>query len=281
MNGASPQNRHRPITMEYLVNLNGQLKEAKSKREQTQVTWNNLVLSARNIIHHNNDRQSGILIRCLAVLSGTLSCMIILSEVSLCLTSVDFGIISWLNHSQSGIFIDCIAYLTFGYMACCCYSSFMNLRILHWYRLMLNKHTDEKSLTLFSAMFCRFIFPLGYNYLCLIEGSGAGRNNQRVLMTEFSRVMGQIDLVPLLGRSFAVYVVPGSLVLVCLIVMSNWHRVLFSLLRIDMEGWTSCDADQRSLRLAEGRALILSANPGGGSEGLHDRHQRGGYRAGH
>jgi hypothetical protein len=243
-------------TLSYLVKLNGRLKEAMSRKEQAQVAWRKLIKKSGSLLDSmSRDEGPDMTFRVLSLVSALLSIMIIQSEISLCIRSRDIGVISWVMHYSKSFphFIDMFSYLTLGYMALCSYSSFMQLRILHWYKLLWNHHTDEKSLVLFSAMFSRFIFPLGYNYLCLVEG---GEGGDRLLLTEFSRVMGQIDLVPLLGRSFALYIVPGSLLLVCLVVASKWHRIVFSALNIDMEGWASCREEERSSRIAEGRVLI-------------------------
>lgn len=71
------------------------------------------------------------------------------------------------------------------YLAGCTYSSFMRMRVFTLFRLQAHNHTDEKSLLFFAAYFSRLVFPLGYNYLGLIEGL----KHERKLKTEFSKVL--------------------------------------------------------------------------------------------
>lgn len=60
----------------------------------------------------------------------------------------------------------------------------MRMRVFSYFRLQPHNHTDEKSLLFFAAYFSRLVFPLGYNYLGLIEGL----KHERKLKTEFSKV---------------------------------------------------------------------------------------------
>jgi hypothetical protein len=209
-----------------LVRLNVKLKEAISRYEQSQVAWEHAVSAAVKLTAstEQHDRPCARS-RLLAVLAAIMSALIMVSEICLTIKGHDYGPISQMMHRWPAPLVDILASMIFGYMAYACYSSFLQLRILHWYRLLPNQHTDLKSVVLFAAMFCRFIFPLGYNYLALVEGGGDGR----ILLTQFSRVMGGMDLVPLVGRAFAIYVVPVSLLVVAGCVLVRIDRSFYRL----------------------------------------------------
>lgn len=159
--------------------------------------------------------------------------MIIIAEVQLCTTK---RILSTHN--------DLMTVLTLTYTAYACYWSFMKLRIMHWYRLLPNQHTDLKSLVLFAALFSRFIFPLGYHYMMLFADPGPDPDQDQDLgMVQFIRVMGSIDLVPLVGPWFARLVVPVPVIAICLSCLC-W-RV-----------FTAEKYGNDSARVLEGRAIL-------------------------
>lgn len=253
------------VTLEDLVKLNVKLKEVVTQWEQSHSAWQHLADQADRLIRDLEGdygdeyyawwriRGISMAFKMASIICAILSGIILWSEVTLGITWVDLSIISRITHSSliSSRSIDWISYATLMYMAICTYSSFMQLRVLHLYKLIPHRHTDDKSLLFFGAMFSRFIFPLGYNYLCMVEG---GASEERILITEFSRVMGEMDLVPLLGRGFALYV-PIALLIVCTTILFRWHRRLRIMLGM-AEGWTGVDGETKSFRVAEGRILI-------------------------
>lgn len=266
------------LTMDKLVSLHYRLQEALARRDQAHSTWEALVEQARSLMaieesasddlgletgatrmrHWYSLRGVPLCLRALAVLSGLLSTIIIWSEVSLALPfGPDLSLIGRILNMKllSPTMADAVTISSLLYIAVCTYGSFLKLRVLGLYRLLPHRHTDEKSLLFFAAMFCRFIFPLGYNFLTLVEPNSTSPSG-RLMLTEFSRVMGDIDLVPLLGRGFALYFFPFCLLSVCLLTL-----ILGKLLSRVVDGtWESSEQSSRANRVSEGRVLVLRAS---------------------
>lgn len=276
-----------PITREYLVKLNQRTKEAVAHRGSSESKWQTLVRKAMHLQdvitneHYNSGylwtsslksphryrwfrclqwiwfvKIDSLLRRVLAIGAVAMSFMIIWSEASLGITKTDYSIISWFIHWKN-LGSTSIEFFTLGillYLATCTYSSFMKVRIFRYY-LLVPHHSDEKSLLFYAAYFCRFSFPLGYNYLTLIQGSSRQPNS---LSTEFSKVMGLMDLIPVLGKNFNVYFAIG-LVIVCIIVFFRLHGKVSQLFSSDpnfsFDDYSAADQEH----LSEGRELINAA----------------------
>lgn len=195
--------------------------------------------------------------RLLSISAVLASFLIVWSEASILYQEKDLSPISWLIHKQSlsPTTVELLTLALLLYLATCTYSSFMKVRIFRYY-LLVPHHTDEKSLLFFAAYLCRISFPLGYNYLQLIQKStGTG---EKYLKTEFSRVMGPMNLIPVMGRSFNFYFSIG-LVLVCILVMLRWHGWLAELFSPDLNLSFADYSDDREEHLIEGRELLLAA----------------------
>ena len=160
-----------------------------------------------------NCKLRGIFLRLLSVICILLSVIVFWSEVTLAVTSVDLSLVRPLLGIPIATEEMLIVALLF-YVATCTYSSFLKLRILSYFKLVPGQHTDVASLLFFSAYFTRLIFPLGYNYLMLVD---------LALKTEFAHVMGTMDLFPLLGKNLNYYV-PTALSLICLLVFFRFHH---------------------------------------------------------
>lgn len=274
-----------PVTKEYLVKLNYRAKEAIAHRGSSECKWTTLVQKALHlqdcINNEANDtpmlwssstvpptRSSWIRFlqwfwyvkldpiarRGAGLIAGGLSIMILWAEASLVYSHADWSPINWLIHwnylSPTGVEVFTLILLL--YLATCTYSSLMKVRIYRYY-LMVPHHTDEKSLLFFGAYFCRLAFPLGYNYLTLIQGSGG----QKFLSTEFSKVMGPMDLIPLLGKNFNYYFSIG-LVAICLMVLLRWHGWLSQMFSSD-PNFSFADYSDQNEEGSEGRELINAA----------------------
>lgn len=249
------------IDLNFIEGLNYRLKDALSTRDRTGWEWQNLCKRAwyyQDVINNKSfsiDRQWSSTVeefghsrarsrirwwwnvhfrlhtyRFLALIVAVLSLIIFWSEVTLVFGG-HFSLISTIvnNGSLSPFMVELITLGILLYVAFCSYSSFLKLNVFSYFQLVPGHHTDEKSLLFFSAYFTRFTLPLGYNYLTLLEG-GAGREglpgSDRILITEFSKVMGTMDLVPLLGRYFNLYV-PLLFLLVCSLVLFRLYNRAF------------------------------------------------------
>merc|ERR1719183_2326787 len=79
-----------------------------------------------------------------------------------------------------------------SYMVCTTYWSVFRLKITGWYGLYSNHNTDTGSLLWCASILARLAAPLCYHFLLLV----------RVRGTAFQTMMGQMDVVPVLGQSF-------------------------------------------------------------------------------
>lgn len=312
--GRVRHNEVRPvITREHLVKLNYRAKEAVAHCGSSSSKWQELVHKAihlQDVItneHYNRGclwsptlgppspyrwvrflqwlwhvHMDSLVRRALGIAAVLMSLMILWSEASLVYPRADLSIISWIIHWKR-LSPTSVEFFTLGlllYLATCTYSSFMKVRIFRYY-LLVPHHTDEKSLLFFAAYFCRLAFPLGYNYLTLIQGPATGN----YLQTEFSKVMGPVDLIPLLGANFNLYFSVG-LVAVCVLVLFRWHGWVAKMFSSD-PNFSFDDYSDAQEHLAEGRELISAARrqeerlrsrsndfgvyagPGGGYRSIH------------
>jgi len=241
------------ISLSYIVSLNYRIQEARSDRARTAWQWQRLCQRAfhlqdicaneqlsfdscwssslqglpdesprwkRQLAWNWHVRLVPILFKGLALIAVLLSLSVLWSELTLALSSnARLSLIRILleaEHSSSFILL-----LFLFYLAICTYSSFLQLKVFSFFRLV-PRHTDEKSLLFFAAYINRLVFPLGYNYLTLIEGSSSTQK----LQTQFSLVMGTMDLVPLLGRYFNLYAPLTLALFVGLIAWRLDHRIL-------------------------------------------------------
>jgi hypothetical protein len=82
--------------------------------------------------------------------------------------------------------------LPLSYMVCTTYWSVFRLKITGWYGLYPDHNTDTGSLLWCASILARLAAPLCYHFLLLVK----------VKNTAFQSMMGQMTVVPVLGRSF-------------------------------------------------------------------------------
>lgn len=270
--GIASSSSETPITVRYLEDLNYKIVEAISKRDRTAWEWRNLIEAAwywQDVI--NNDisgpalgwrsslespilspwrrrvywwwrvRIRKLILRLATVVCFLLSFTVFWSEVTLPVTDEDLSLITPLMALRPST-VEFLTAIFLLYMALCTYSSFLKLRIMSYFTLVPGQHTDDKSLLFFAAYITRFTFPLGYNYVTLVD---------RALHTEFAQVMGSVNLVPLLGQHFNFYV-PFSLSLICLIVVFRLHKRIFG---VASSGPDQADVDDGKHMIAQARRL--------------------------
>lgn len=126
-------------------------------------------------------------------LCGCLSGIIVLGQLTMFSESWSLSILALLFHRNHGFGLTqvlCILPLT--YMVCTAYWSVFRLKITGWYGLYSNHNTDTGSLLWCASLLARLAAPLSYHFLLLVRVKG----------TAFQVMMGQMNVVPVLGRSF-------------------------------------------------------------------------------
>lgn len=261
-----------PLTLAHLEGLSYKIREAISKRDRTAWQWRKLLESAWYwedvIANERSDSALGwrssvevpiasplrrraywwwrVRIRSYALCLTCFICVLLSftvfwSEVTLPVTGEDLSLITPLMALGTGT-VEILTAIFLLYMAGCTYSSFLKLRVLSFFTLVPGQHTDDKSLLFFAAYITRLTFPLGYNYVTLVDGS---------LHTEFARAMGRMNLVPLLGRHFNFYV-PLSLSFICVTVLFRLHKKFFGAVSHEPE---QADIDDGKHLIAQARRL--------------------------
>lgn len=240
---ASSQSRL-TVDLKCLEDLNYQIRDAASKRDRLAWEWRELLENAWYWQDVQANRAAGqglgwrssveapirsvfrrklawwwhvnlrpVILKLLSILCIFLSFIVFWSEVTLAFTNADLSLVRPLIGLRTGT-VEALTVAFLLYLVLCTYSSFLKLRILSYFHLVPGNHTDEKSLLFFAAYITRLTFPLGYNYVTLVD---------RALYTEFAKVMGTMSLVPLLGSYFNYYV-PLLLSFVCFFTLAKSHR---------------------------------------------------------
>jgi len=126
-------------------------------------------------------------------LCGCLSAVIVLGQLTMFSERWSLSLLSLFFHSDHGFGLTqvlCIVPLT--YMVCTAYWSVFRLKITGWYGLYSDHNTDTGSLLWCASILARLSAPLCYHFLMLIQVRG----------TAFQSMMGEMHVVPILGRSF-------------------------------------------------------------------------------
>jgi len=187
-------------------------------------------------------------LRILGGLCGILSAMIVLGQLTMFSSSWSLSLLSVLfreNHGFGPTQVFCI--LPLSYMVCTAYWSVFRLKIAGWYGLYWDHNTDTGSLLWCASVLARLAAPLCYHFLLLIRVKG----------TAFQAMMGQMNVVPVLGRSFN-EIFPVLVGFLCLCNLLNVYSRLVQLCGLDaleFECAPPTSTDTSDL-LAEGRRLV-------------------------
>uniref|UniRef100_A0AC35G736 LMBR1 domain-containing protein 2 n=1 Tax=Panagrolaimus sp. PS1159 TaxID=55785 RepID=A0AC35G736_9BILA len=119
-------------------------------------------------------------------------------------------------------YIQFIAVGLISYLGFCAYFTVFKLRIYKYYHLDPHHMTDENSL-LFSAMLlCRLTPPICLNFLGMIHlDSHVTADTNFGVETQFTSLMGHLDVIPLIARGINIYL-PILIFLLCL---GTWFKL--------------------------------------------------------
>lgn len=160
--------------------------------------------------------------RALAVLMIALSAVIVWCEMT---------ILSGVNLSPLAVIVESIHFdlekgfaplaIVFSYFCGCAFFGMFQLKLAAYYRMQPGRRTDSNSLLFNAGYLLRLVFPLGFNFQALV----------RVQHTAFSKIMGQMELIPFLGTSFT-KILPIIIVVFCLVTTFNGFGRVLAFLRI-------------------------------------------------
>jgi len=193
-------------------------------------------------------RARGFLSRILGLLLGCMSILIVLGEVTLFVSS-PIGVVPLLFEEEHGaVSTQVLCLVPLLYILYSTYIALFRLRLKGKYGMYSHNNTDAANLVWCSLIMARLTPPLVYNFLLLIK----------VDNTRFSKVMGVIDIVPILGQDFAVFF-PLILVLFCLVHIFNLQGKLMNCLGFPQFVFSENYNDER---VSEGRDLIQKERSG-------------------
>lgn len=109
---------------------------------------------------------------------------------------------------------------------------------------LFRRHSEVSSLIWTSAFLARLITPLGFNFLKLIK----------VTDTQYSDVMGALNLVPLLGQEFSLYF-PALIIPFCLANYLKLYSRLMAWVRLQQFTFTERFEEEKAL---EGLELLVN-----------------------
>lgn len=185
-----------------------------------------------------------------SVVCGCLSIAIVVGQLTMFSEHGSMSPLALLFRSDSSFWFSQVSCMVpLSYMVCTAYWSVFRLKIAGWYGLYADNNTDASSLLWCTSTLARLAAPLCYHFLFLI----------RVQHTGFQEMMGQMDVVPVLGGSFN-RVFPLAVGVICLSNLLNIYSKMVHVLRLqafEVEGAAPLTtADAADDLQTEGRRLI-------------------------
>ena len=187
-----------------------------------------------------------ILARMLAVVFAFCSICVILGESTLYVDKKSVGFFSLFFESEHGdVGTQILCFFPLTYIFCSTYIGLFTLRIKGSYGLFGNNHTDPANLVWSAFFTARMVHPLIYNFLYFIK----------VDNTEFSKVMGKLNLVPYFGQIFIYF--PLLVIIFALLNVLDFYTWLMMKLGVPQLGFTD-NFDRQ--RLEEGKSLLFKGD---------------------
>lgn len=187
-------------------------------------------------------RAKPMLCRTLAVCFYIMSVLVVLGEITL-FTDIPVGLIPLMFREDHGPIMNQIfVSIPLLYIIICTYYALFSLKLTGWYGLYPHNQTDPSNLVWSAFFLCRLSAPLCYNFLLFIK----------VTHTEYVRIMGIIDIVPVLGNQFAVFF-PLLLIIFCALNYFHVYGKLMNSLGMSQFGFND---KYREEKISEGKAMI-------------------------
>lgn len=216
------------LTLNKLVKLHKDLKDILSEYQRSKYRWDAMVDEAidlediitasdspfRRIVFSFKDCKTGFLARAREVVEWywltkakpllyrtlalgfiVMSILVVLGETTLFL-EFPIGVFPIMfRESYGNVITQFLCMIPLCYIIFCTYFGLFNLKLSGWYGLYPNNHTDSSNLVWSAFFLARLSAPLCYNFFLFVK----------VRNTVYSQVMDIIDLVPLVGTSFATF----------------------------------------------------------------------------
>lgn len=175
---------------------------------------------------------SPLMLRLAAGLSALMSILIIWSEVTFFsrrpTLSVFAGFVNVFSNNRDYLAIEMTCILTIFYLCLCAYYTIFKIRVLNYYYLAGNHHSDEYTLLFSGALLCRLTPPLCLNFLSMIHmDSHVIKSDMEE--TAYTKIMGHMDVISIVADYFNVYFPIALLALSAATYFSLGARLLSSL----------------------------------------------------
>jgi len=149
-----------------------------------------------------------ILLKVAAGLAVAMSALIIWSEVTFFsirpTLSVFAAIVKAAADSHNYVVIESVSFITVFYLCLCTYFTIFKVRVLNYYYLAKNHHSDEYTLLFSGALLCRLTPPLCLNFLSIIH-MDSHVIQSTIMETAYTQVMGHMDVVSIVSDYFNIY----------------------------------------------------------------------------
>ena len=114
------------------------------------------------------------------------------------------AIVSAAGNAHNYFAMEAVCLCTVFYLCLCTYYTIFKVRVLNYYYLAPNHHSDEYTLLFSGALLCRLTPPLCLNFLSLIHMDSHVIQSQ-IMETAYTRIMGHMDVVSIVSDYFNVY----------------------------------------------------------------------------
>jgi len=159
------------------------------------------------------------------------------------------------DDDQDGVLFQIAALVPLLYMAICTSISLFQVGRFGPYCLRGNRQSHGVALVFNAQYLVRLQFPLAYNYLMMLKYDTSE--------TAFSTFLGQMDVVPLFGKSFPVYA-PLLIIFLCAFTLCNIYAKVMNILGFDHEDALLLgDKETLDEKVNEGKALLHPHTNGG------------------
>ncbi|KAM3130152.1 hypothetical protein pb186bvf_017755 [Paramecium bursaria] len=211
----------------------------KSTLYETQDGWTGL------ITYKWNTKYRALYLKAMSIIFFTFSLIIILGEISI-FTKYDWNLIAHIMSKEYSFWtIQILTLIPLMYMSFCTFYGLFRINFAGMYGFYKHQQTDAPSLMFGSMNLSRVSFPLAFNFLQLAQ----------VTKTPFTQVLGDMDVVPVLGMSFS-YCLPILLILASLFnFFEIYEKILIAFGMPDNEG----TKDQFEVREEQGKKLLSRA----------------------
>ncbi|KHN88143.1 LMBR1 domain-containing protein 2 -like protein [Toxocara canis] len=157
----------------------------------------------------------------LALISCVFSVVVVWSECTFFIVRPTLSVPALLVDAAArlydfGFLMETIAFYLISYLCICAYYTVFKLRIYRYYHLDPNHMTDENSLLFSATLLCRLTPALCLNVLGMIHlDSHIAAHAKFPTETQFTKLMGHLDVIPILAKGLNIYL-PIFVLLLCM-----------------------------------------------------------------